>query len=51
MSSSCRVCAWRTDDCDPGARRVRFTPKLASPKKSPSARFSRPATRAANGSG
>lgn len=39
MNSSCRVCAWRRADTALGARRVRLTPKLLSPKTSPSWRF------------
>ena len=35
----------------PGARRVRLTPKLVRPKRSPSGRFARPAMRVKKGSG
>jgi uncharacterized protein YqgC (DUF456 family) len=34
-----------------GAKRVRLTPKLSRPKRSPSGRFTLPAMRDANGSG
>jgi len=51
MNSSCLVWAWRSDDIEFGARRVRLTPKLARPNKSRSGRFSLPAMRDAKGSG
>lgn len=37
--------------CVPGGNRVRLTPNVLRPKRSPSDRFSRPAMREANGSG
>jgi len=37
--------AWRSAEAALGAKRVKLTPKLTRPKKSPSCRFSLPATR------
>src|SRR6185369_56713 len=50
-NSSCCVCQWRSEDCEPGSSFTRLTPKFTRPSALPSARFSRPATRALNGCG
>ena len=46
-----RPLASQEEHIAPGARRVKLTPKFLKPNRSPSTRFVRPATRAANGSG